>query len=96
MHPNDSAFLSKVLAAVKIELKDADLLNVDTIMPDASGYKKVICFTNEHGIEAAPPKYTIGKAADGVVLVADELSNIASAVPLKKQLWAALQEMFGV
>ncbi|MGL1889418.1 MAG: hypothetical protein OCD76_23085 [Reichenbachiella sp.] len=93
MKVEESAFLLKILSAVKMNFELVDMVNVDLGVNKAHLYKKVVAFTPNHGLSATQKYQTL--SGDQQVLLADDLTSIASSQDLKKQLWGELQKMFG-
>ena len=98
-------FLTKILSAVKLDLKTEVFVLTKT--PDNNfsfstfakevGIQKAILFglsPQTIGLQINCPKYQPFKLNDCLFLFADELANISAQQSLKKLLWAALKEVF--
>ncbi|MFY0626008.1 MAG: hypothetical protein JXR07_06930 [Reichenbachiella sp.] len=96
MQPSQSAYLEKILGAVKFTMNQVDLCQIsDLSQRKIDDYKQIISFTEKYkGLSVG--KYEVGQNKSSKVLLADDLTIISESVELRKKLWESLKEMFGV
>lgn len=94
MKAAEKAYLEKILGAVKLSWQEIESRNViNDPVDDKPANKKVIAFTANHGFGVVPP-YQISQQGAQQILMAHDLATISASVDYRKQLWAALQQMF--
>lgn len=99
--PEDEAFLSKIMTAVKLDLNDLAILNIK--QNSGSTFKELLNFDATKYLVFGPDQKFFEKDYVQYQLIAEEsnqilhcsaLSTIAADASQKKLLWLALQKMF--
>ncbi|UXP31878.1 hypothetical protein N6H18_16140 [Reichenbachiella agarivorans] len=93
MKSAERAFLEKILGAVKLQWKDVQPYNVSKQQLMDFKHSKIIAFTSAHGLPVQT-MYQLTTNHVQKIIVGHDLTTIAASVDHKKQLWAALQQMF--
>jgi hypothetical protein len=88
----EHAFVEKVLSAVNIALSDVALIDTNSEEYTIESFEKVIDFGS--GFSISMDRYRVTKVKSVKIVAGDQASAIIHNVELKKQLWAALKEMF--
>jgi len=92
---SDLAYLIKILAAVKVNEQDIDLINVSQNSEYLQKeYQKILSFTPNHQLSDVGELYSLHHSGNSQIIVADDLKTLAASTDLRRKLWAALQEMF--
>jgi hypothetical protein len=95
-------FLSKILAALKLEINDCDILRIENatmVGKMLRDYKKVLVFgiyPDILGLNIEISPYRVFYLEDSSILFAHGLQKLISEVELKNTLWKCLQLMFQI
>ncbi|PIB35813.1 hypothetical protein BFP72_10620 [Reichenbachiella sp. 5M10] len=94
MKAPELAYLQKILGAVKLQWGDVESRNVAQYpVTGEPSNPKIIAFTHAHGMGVVAP-YVLKSTGRQQIIMAHDLTTIAASVEYRKQLWAALQQMF--
>lgn len=103
MPADDKAFFSKILAAIKVDIEQIAIINIDYVhlpfyeVVNKVDPKKFICLgihPNKVQLNIDVKPYKVLHLNEREILFGHALKNIAADAVLKKHLWVALQEMF--
>lgn len=93
---NAQVLLGKILAAIQLSLDKVQMQYVPTGVSEQALALTRCALLMGVGMESNPPKYQAKKIGSTTVLPSDSLEELENSVPLKKQLWQALQATFPV
>lgn len=103
MPADDYAFFQKILSAIKVDLEQIAIINVDFVhlpfyeVVNKVDPKRFICLgiaPKRVQLHIEPRAYQVCKIDSREILFGHSLKQIAADQQLKKHLWVALQEMF--
>lgn len=98
--PEDEGFLSKILLAVKINITEVAILNLN--LNPLFDYQDLLQFKADHILYFGDNKilpahfsyYNLQSVSNKQILMSPTLLNISKDTEQKKQLWEALKKMF--
>ena len=96
LNNQDKQYLAKILSAVKADLHSITLINIQKeALKELNGVENILMFTPNSTLPIKSELYELANFDSAKIIASDPLGKVAQSVELRKQLWAALQKMFG-